>query len=72
MPLNKTNHQLLEEGYIKIPLWQLVQIEDTLRLAARTLNNKQKVTSIDRDIMQAWQFAKNAIAGESDKHVSRL
>lgn len=60
-----------EEQLITIPLWQAKNIEDCFRIVANHLNSKSKKTSMDRDIMQAWQWVKNAIAGESDKRVFR-
>jgi len=39
---------------LKIYKFQAKQIEDTLRLVARTLGSHPKIISLDRDIMQSW------------------
>lgn len=56
---------------LKIYKFQAKHIEDTLRLVARTLESRNKETSIDRDVMQAWGMIKNILNGEPDKHVQR-
>jgi len=57
---------------LKIYEFQAKQIEDTFRLVARVLNSKSKETCIDRDIMQSWEYIKNVLNKDIDKHVSRL
>ena len=46
---------------LKIYEFQAKNIEDTLRLVARTLESKSKKTCLDRDIMQSWQTIKNVL-----------
>ena len=57
---------------LKIYEFQAKQIEDTLRLVARTLESKSKTTSLDRDVMQSWEMIKNVLAEKIDVHVPRL
>ncbi len=51
--------------------YQLKEIADALRLAARTLNSQSKETAIDRTIMVAKQYAENALVQNIDKEVTR-
>ena len=46
---------------LKIYEYQAKHIEDTFRLVARVLNSKDKTTSLDRDIMQAWAMIENVL-----------
>jgi len=57
---------------LKIYKFQAKLIEDALRLAARTLGSKEKISSMDRDIMQAWKYIQNCLNGKIDERVSRL
>ena len=57
---------------LKIYEFQAKQIEDTFRLVARVLESQNKVTSVDRDVMQSWQMIKNVIDEKIDQHVSRF
>lgn len=57
---------------LKIYEFQAKQIEDTLRLVARTLESKSKKTSIDRDVMQSWAMIKNVLTENIDVHVPRM
>lgn len=57
---------------LKIYEFQAKQIEDTLRLVARTLGSKSKTTSVDRDVMQSWEMIKNVLNDCIDTHVPRL
>lgn len=57
---------------IELYKFQAKIIYDALRLSARTLNSKDKETSMDRDIMQALGYIENALSGDKDKRVSRL
>ena len=51
--------------------YQAKQIEDTLRLVARTLQSQTKTTSLDRDIMQSWVMIQNIINENPDERVIR-
>lgn len=63
----------MEDGnrLIEVPLWQLRDIENTLRIAANTLNSKRRETCLDRNIMKSWNEVvdiinnKKATIGES-------
>ncbi len=56
---------------LKIYEFQAKQIEDTFRLVARTLESKEKLTCLDRDIMQSWGMIKNVLSEQIDNHVGR-
>lgn len=56
---------------LKIYEYQAKQIEDTFRLVARTLESKNKITSLDRDIMQSWEMIKNVLSENIDKQIFR-
>ncbi|MEK6882705.1 MAG: hypothetical protein AABY22_23990 [Nanoarchaeota archaeon] len=51
--------------------FQAKQIEDTLRLVARVLESKNKLTCLDRDVMVSWQMTKNVLTEKIDEHVER-
>lgn len=51
---------------------QAKDIENALRLAARFLDSENKLTSADRDIMQAWQIIKNVLNEDIEPLVSRF
>lgn len=57
---------------LKIYEFQAKQIEDTFRLVARLLESKNKETSLDRDVMQSWEYIKNVLSEDIDKRVYRL
>lgn len=57
---------------LKIYEFQAKQIEDTLRLVARTLDSKTKETSLDRDVMQSLEMIKNVLSEKIDTHVPRM
>ena len=57
---------------LKIYEFQAKQIEDTLRLVARSLDSKTKTTSVDRDVMQSWEMIKNVLNEKIDNHVPRF
>ena len=64
---------IIPEGeVVEINKFQLEVILDALRMAANLNGSWAKKTSYDRSVMQAYQFAENALKGEKDKHVSRL
>jgi hypothetical protein len=46
---------------IVIPKWQMVHIEDTLRITSNTLHSASKETCLDRCVCKAWGFAKKAL-----------
>lgn len=48
---------------ISVPLWQLRDIENTLRMAANALNSKARETCLDRHIMRSWNEVSDLISG---------
>jgi len=46
-------------------------IEDTFRLVSNRLNSKEKQTSLDRDIMQAWKMIENVLNNKIREQVNR-
>lgn len=54
---------------ITIYQFQLEAIYEALRVAANTLNSRDKKTCLDRMITQAEQFARNALDGKKDERV---
>jgi predicted transcriptional regulator len=57
---------------MKIYEFQAKHIEDTFRLVARVLESHKKETSVDRDVMQAWQMIKNVLEGNINQRVPRI
>ena len=53
------------EKTITIPIWQLEDIENTLRMCSNTLESHAKKTCLDRCICKSWEFAKSALAKPS-------
>lgn len=56
---------------LKIYEFQAKQIEDTFRLVARILESQNKETSVDRDVMQSWQYIKNVLDEKINERVPR-
>ena len=57
---------------LKIYKFQAKKIEDTFRLVSRILESKSKKTSVDRDVIQSWEYIKNVLNGDIDKIVPRM
>lgn len=57
---------------LKIYEFQAKQIEDTFRMVANLLKSRNKETSLDRDIMQSWEYIKNVLKGDIDIKVTRF
>jgi hypothetical protein len=51
--------------------FQAKEIADTLRKVANRLKSNEKVTSLDRDILQSIGFIKNVIDGKPNEIVTR-
>lgn len=49
--------------------FQLENIEDALRITSNIHKSSEGKTCHDRQVRQAYQYAKNALAGEKDKEV---
>ena len=56
---------------LKIYKFQAKHIEDTFRLVSNRLNSKEKQTSLDRDIMQAWKMIENVLNNKITEQVNR-
>jgi hypothetical protein len=52
--------------------YQLKIIVDALRLTSRIHESSKGETCYDRQVRQAYEFAKNALANEKDKEVKYL
>ena len=57
---------------ITIYKFQLETIIEALRLTSRIHNSKEGKTCYDRQVRQAYEFAKNALNGEKDKRVKYM
>jgi len=57
---------------IELYEFQAKRIEDTLRLVANLLHSRSKETCLDRDVMQSWEFIKNALNKDIGKTVNRM
>lgn len=57
---------------ITIYKFQLERIIEALRITSNIHNSSKGVTCHDRQVRQAYKFAKNAIEGKKDKEVSYL
>lgn len=47
----------------EIPTWQLEELSDTFRIISNVLNCKERVTSMDRMIMRAWNHVCDLMNG---------
>jgi hypothetical protein len=52
--------------------FQLRVIVDALRLTSRIHESSKGETSYDRQVRQAYEYAKNALANEKDKEVKYI
>lgn len=59
------------EEILEIYEFQAKLIANALRLAANILKSRNKITSADRDIMQAIGMIQNVLAKDIDKQVKR-
>lgn len=41
---------------INVPLWQLKEIANTLRMIANALDSPKRETCLDRNIMRSWNY----------------
>lgn len=57
---------------VEIYEFQLDTIHNALRIVANAYNCRTGKTSLDRQVRQAEQFAKNALEGEKDKKVKYI
>jgi len=57
---------------ITIYKFQLEIILEALRITSNIHNSKSKETCHDRQVMQAYEFAKNALEGKKDIRVKYL
>ncbi len=53
------------EKLIQIPEWQFKKIENALRLTSNTWRCHRRETAFDREVTKAYEFAKDALAGNS-------
>lgn len=54
---------------VTIYKFQLESIEEALRVVSNLYNCEKKTTCMDRMVVQAEEYAKNALNGEKDKIV---
>lgn len=66
---NKENE---EEKTIAIPIWQLKEIENTLRIASNIHKSPKRETCFDRDVMASWNMVTNALNGNVNLPNHRL
>jgi len=56
---------------ITIYRFQLEAIKDALRITANIHHSSKRVTCHDRQVMQGYHYAENALAGQKDREVTR-
>lgn len=49
---------------IKVPLWELKEISDTLRMVANALDSPKRETCLDWNIMRSWNHVVDMINGK--------
>lgn len=50
---------------IKVPLWELKEIADTLRMVAITLDSPKRQSYLDRNVMRSWNHVVDMINGKT-------
>lgn len=70
--LNIKEKNLNEEKTIAIPIWQLKEIENTLRIASNIHKSPKRETCFDRDVMASWNIVTNALNGDTSLQNHRL
>lgn len=53
-----------ESKMINVPLWELKEIADTLRMVANTLDSPKRKSCLDRNIMRSWNYVVDMINGK--------
>jgi hypothetical protein len=54
---------------IKVPLWELKEIADTLRMVANAFDSPKRESCLDRNVMRSWNHVIDLINGkESSLH----
>lgn len=49
---------------IKVPLWGLKEIADTLRMVANALDSPKRESCLDRNVMRSWNYVVDMIKGK--------
>lgn len=57
---------------IDVPLWELMEISNTLRMVANALNSSKRETCLDRDVMRSWNQVVDRIKGHNASTSERL
>lgn len=60
----------MAEEMITIPKWQMVKIEDTLRICSNIHHSFNKETCFDRMVCKAWNWSKSALGMNVDTEES--
>lgn len=50
---------------INVPLWELREIANTLRMVANTLESPKRETCLDRNIMRSWNHVVDMTKGHT-------
>ena len=50
---------------IKVPLWELKEISDTLRMVANALDSPKRESCLDRNVMRSWNHVVDMIKGRT-------
>ena len=54
---------------INVPLWELKEIANTLRMVANALDSSKRESCLDRNVMRSWNHVVDIIIGkESSPH----
>lgn len=49
---------------IEVPLWELREIANTLRMVANALDSPKRESCLDRNIMRSWNHVVDTIKGK--------
>lgn len=50
---------------INVPLWELREIANTLRMVANALDSPKRITCLDRNVMRSWNHVEDMINGRT-------
>ena len=53
-----------ESKMINVPLWELKDIANTLRMVANALDSPKRVSCLDRNVMRSWNYVVDIINGK--------
>lgn len=57
---------------VEVPIWELREISNTLRMVANVLDSPERKTCLDREVMRSWNHVVDRINGHTPTISERL